>query len=89
MQKNYSPFERYMRGFLRNIKANLILGAVITLIMIIIHLVSGCEPILPNEQKTLSNEIDSVPENKEMSPEQEIEDWDTDTTIYHTTAQPN
>lgn len=89
MQKNYSPFERYMRGFLRNIKTNLILGTVITLIMIIIHLVSGCEPILPNEQKTLSNEIDSVPENKEMSPEQEIEDWDTDTTIYHTTAQPN
>lgn len=89
MQKNLSQLERYTRGINRNVKGNFVAGAIIIFVMIVIHLVSGCEPILPNEQKTLSNEVDSVPENKEMSQEQEIEDWDTDTTIYHTTAQPN
>lgn len=89
MQKNYSQTEKYVRGIHRNVRENLVTGAIIILVMMIIHLVSGCGPILPNEQKTLSDEVDSVPENKEMSQEQEINDWDTDTTVYHTTTQPN
>lgn len=67
-------------------KGNLIAGVIIILVMIIIHLVSGCEPILPNEPKddkrTLSASLDSVYEDIEMLPEQEIDDWDTDTTVY-------
>lgn len=89
MQKNYSQFDRYMKGAQRNIKGNLVLGAIITIIMIIAHLMSGCEPILPNEPRGLSNEVDSIPKKEEILPGQEIEDWGTDTTIYHTAAQPN
>lgn len=89
MQKNYSQLNRYVRGIHRNIKGNLVLGTIITSIIFIAHLVNGCEPILPNEPKELSNKVDSVQKNKEILPEQEINDWDTDTTTYHTTAQPN
>lgn len=92
MQKNLSPSERYIRGIHRNIKGNLIAGAVFVLVMIIIHLVSGCEPILPNEPKddkrALSASLDSVYEDKEMLPEQEIDDRDTDTTVYHSHTNP-
>lgn len=89
MQKNYSQLNRYVRGIHRNIKGNLVLGTIITSIIFIAHLVNGCEPILPNEPKELSNKVDSVQKNKEILPEQEINDWDTDTTTYHTTVQPN
>lgn len=89
MQKNYSQSERYARGIHRNVKGNLMAGAIIILVMIIIHLVSGCEPILPGEQKRLSNEVDSLQENKEILPGQDIDNWDADTIVYHTTAQPN
>lgn len=89
MQKNYSQSERYARGINRNVKGNLATGIIILFVMIIVHLVSGCEPILPNEPRELSNEVDSIQEKEEIVPGQEIDDWDTDTTIYHTTAQPN
>ena len=89
MQKNYSQSERYARGINRNVKVNLAAGIIILFVMIIVHLVSGCEPILPNEPRELSNEVDSIQEKEEIVPGQEIDDWDTDTTIYHTTAQPN
>ncbi|WP_418702278.1 hypothetical protein [Bacteroides sp.] len=89
MQKNYSQSERYARGINRNVKGNLAAGIIILFVMIIVHLVSGCEPILPNEPRELSNEVDSIQEKEEIVPGQEIDDWDTDTTIYHTTAQPN
>lgn len=56
--------------------------------MIIAHLMSGCEPILPNGQSELSNEVDSVLEKEEILPRQEIDGWDTDTTVYHTTTKP-
>lgn len=88
MQKNYSQFDRYMRGVQQNIKGNLVVGAIVMIIMIIAHLMSGCEPILPNEPRELSNEVDSIQEKEEIVPGQEINDWDTDTTIYHTTTKP-
>ena len=89
MQKNYSQSERYARGINRNVKGTLAAVIIILFVMIIVHLVSGCEPILPNEPRELSNEVDSIQEKEEIVPGQEIDDWDTDTTIYHTTAQPN
>ena len=66
MQKNYSQIERYVRGIHRNIKGNLVAGAIIIFVMIIVHLVSGCEPMLPaeseNNKKTeiLSHNQDST-----------------------------
>lgn len=47
MQKNLSQSERYIGGIHRNVKANLVAGAIIVLVMIIVHLMSGCEPVLP------------------------------------------
>lgn len=88
MQKNYSQLDWYMRGVQRNVKGNLVAGAIIAIIMIVVHLMSGCEPILPNEPKTLSNQPDSVHEDKELLPGQEINDWDKDTTVYHSHTYP-
>lgn len=94
MQKNYSQFDRYIGGAHRNIKGNLVLGAIIIFVMIIIHLVSGCEPMLPaeseNNKKTeiLSHNQDSTNNQGEILPELDISDWETDTTTYHTTTKP-
>jgi hypothetical protein len=49
MQKNLSQFERYTRGINRNVKGNLVAGVIIIFVMIIAHLLNGCEPILPDE----------------------------------------
>lgn len=88
MQKNYSQIESYVKGINRKVKGNLVAGAIIILIMMITHLVNGCEPILPNEPKELSTKVDSVPENKEILPGQGINDWDADTTVYHSHTNP-
>lgn len=55
--------ERYIRGLDRNVEGNLVEGAGIVFVIMIVHLVGGCEPVLPDN-------------------------WDTATTIYHTTAKP-
>ena len=94
MQKNYSQIERYVRGIHRNIKGNLVAGAIIIFVMIIVHLVSGCEPVLPaepeNNKKTeiLSHNQDSTNNQGGILPEPDISEWETDTTIYHTTTKP-
>lgn len=65
MQKNLSQSERYARGYFRNTLGNLVAGAIIILIVIIINLLSGCEPVLPDHSKdTLSSETDSTYEKQ-------------------------
>ena len=94
MQENYSQMERYVRGIHRNIKGNLVVGAIIIFVMIIVHLVSGCEPVLPaepeNNKKTdiLSHRQDSTNNQGGILPEPDINEWETDTTIYQTEAKP-
>lgn len=81
MQKNLSQSERYTRGY-----CNLMAGAIIILIVIIINLLSGCEPVLPDDHKkreALSSETDSTYEKQP-----EINEWGTDTTTYQSQAKP-
>lgn len=73
MQKNLSQFERYTKGINRNVKGNLVAGVIIIFVMIIVHLLNGCEPILPDE---------SVKEKTD------INEWDIDTVVYHSDAKP-
>lgn len=94
MQKNYSQTERYVRGVLRNVRGNLVVGVIIIFVMIIVHLVSGCEPVLPaepeNNKKTdiLLHSQDSTSDQGGILPEPDINEWETDTTIYQTEAKP-
>ena len=67
----------YIKGLKRNVINNTIAGIVIAGIIFIIQLIGGCE----QPQKTL---IDSL----QINTNDEINDWDTDTTIYHTTTKP-
>lgn len=76
----------YIKGLKRNVINNTIAGIVIAGIVIagiifIIQLIGGCEQPEITHQKTL---IDSL----QINTNDEINDWDTDTTIYHTTTKP-
>ena len=66
----------YIKGLKRNVINNTIAG-----IIFIIQLIGGCEQPEITHQKTL---IDSL----QINTNDEITDWDTDTTIYHTTTKP-
>ena len=66
----------YIKGLKRNVINNTIAG-----IIFIIQLIEGCEQPEIAHQKTL---IDSL----QINTNDEINDWDTDTTIYHTTTKP-
>ena len=74
MQKNLSQFERYTKGINRNVKGNLVAGVIIIFVMIIVHLLNGCEPILPDESL----------ENKKLDTLRP----DIDTVVYHSDAKP-
>ena len=67
----------YIKGLKRNVINNTIAGIVIAGIIFIIQLIGGCE----QPEITL---IDSL----QINTNDEINDWDTDTTIYHTTTKP-
>ena len=67
----------YIKGLKRNVINNTIAGIVIAGIIFIIQLIGGCEQPEITHRKTL---IDSLQIN--------TNDWDTDTTIYHTTTKP-
>lgn len=71
----------YMRGVKRNVINNIIAGIVIAGIIFIIQLTGSCEQ---PEITHLKTDTDSIQINKN----EEINDWDTDTTIYHTTTKP-
>ena len=70
-----------MRGLKRNVINNIIAGIVIAGIIFTIQLIGSCEQPEITHQKTL---IDSLLINTN----DEINDWDTDTTTYHTTTKP-
>lgn len=70
-----------MRGVKRNVINNIIAGIVITGIIFIIQLTGSCEQ---PEITHLKTGTDSIQINKN----DEIEEWDTDTTIYHSTTKP-
>ena len=65
----------YIKGLKRNVINNTIAGIVIAGIIFIIQLIGGCEQPEITHQKTL---IDSL----QINTNDEINDWDTDTTIY-------
>lgn len=79
--QNYKYQNSYMRGLKRNVINNIIAGIVIAGIILIIQLIGSCEQPEITHQKTL---IDSL----QINTNNEINDWDTDTTIYHTTTKP-
>jgi hypothetical protein len=79
--QNYKYQNSYMRGLKRNVINNIIAGIVIAGIIFIIQLIGSCEQPEITHQKTL---IDS----RQINTNNEINDWDTDTTIYHTTTKP-
>ena len=70
-----------MRGLKRNVINNIIAGIVIAGIIFTIQLIGSCEQPEITHQKTL---IDSL----QINTNDEINDWDTDTTTYHTTSKP-
>ena len=62
MQKNYSRGEAYARGYFHHIKGHLTAGAIIAIVMFVLHLLSGCEPMLPDEsnRETVASPLDST-----------------------------
>lgn len=86
MQKNLSQSAKYIRRCRWNVLRNLRVGTII-FAATITSLLGGCEPVLlsePNIKKeSLPSATDSV---HETGPE--INEWDTDTTVYHSEAKP-
>ena len=70
--------KRYQNSYIKGLKRNVINN---TIAGIVIELIGGCEQPEITHQKTL---IDSL----QINTNDEINDWDTDTTIYHTTTKP-
>ncbi len=81
MQKNHSQSETYVRGYLRNIKGSLLIAMIIIGVTVIIHLLGGCE------QPSILQEI-PLTDSLQRPNEDDINEWDMDTTIYNTTAKP-
>ena len=84
MQKNYSRGEAYARGYFHHIKGHLTAGAIIAIVMFVLHLLSGCEPMLPDEsnRETVASPLDSTKNDLD------INEWETDTTTYQSHAKP-
>ena len=84
MQKNYSRGEAYARGYFHHIKGHLTAGAIIAIVMFVLHLWSGCEPMLPDEsnRETVASPLDSTKNDLD------INEWETDTTTYQSHAKP-
>lgn len=84
MQKNYSRGEAYARGYFHHIKGHLTAGAIIAIVMFVLHLLSCCEPMLPDEsnRETVASPLDSTKNDLD------INEWETDTTTYQSHAKP-
>lgn len=83
MQKNYSRGEAYARGYFHHIKGHLTAGAIIAIVMFVLHLLSGCEPMLPDEsnRETVASPLDSTKNDLD------INEWETDTTTYQSSRK--
>lgn len=80
MQK-YRYQNSYMRGLKRNVINNIIAGIIIAGIIFTIQLIGSCEqPEITHQKKS----IDSL----QINTNDEINDWDTDTTVYHSHTSP-
>lgn len=79
----YSESERYIGGFFQKTISNAIAGLIIAGIITVAYLLTGCEQ--PELRQTETNGIDSIQTEAKDS----IENWDNDTTAYHTTAKPS
>lgn len=84
MQKIYSQSETYAKGYFHHIKGHLTAGAIIAIVVFILHLLSGCEPMLPDEsnRETVASPLDSTKNDLD------INEWETDTTTYQSHAKP-
>mgnify|MGYP000485461456 FL=1 len=73
-----------MRGYFHHIKGHLTAGAIIAIVMFVLHLLSGCEPMLPDEsnRETVASPLDSTKNDLD------INEWETDTTTYQSHAKP-
>ena len=49
MQKNYSRGEAYARGYFHHIKGHLTAGAIIAIVMFVLHLLSAFQGILVSD----------------------------------------
>lgn len=74
MQKKLSCTAKQVNCLWHNVKANLRVSSIIVFIMIIFQLVSGCEPLNPDEDK--KNSHDNPPNEIVQNPE--INDWEDD-----------
>lgn len=74
MQKKLSCAAKQVNCLWHNVKANLRVSSIIVFIMIIFQLVSGCEPLNPDEDK--KNSHDNPPNEIVQKPE--INDWEDD-----------
>lgn len=81
MQNNSKKEGAYFRALNRNIVNNLAAGIVIVVIAIIIHLLGGCEQPELHHKTPL---IDTL-----RTEEGNINEWNIDTTVYHSAAIPN
>ena len=85
MQKNYSRgrsvCERIFPSYKGAFDGG---GAIIAIVMFVLHLLSGCEPMLPDEsnRETVASPLDSTKNDLD------INEWETDTTTYQSHAKP-
>jgi hypothetical protein len=67
-----------------HIKGHLTAGAIIAIVMFVLHLLSGCEPMLPDEsnRETVASPLDSTTNAFDLH------EWETVTTHYQSHAKP-
>ena len=82
MQKKHSQSETYVHGYFHNVKGNLLLGIIIVLAMVIIQLLSGCD------QPEITGETTDKQILETDSLNDEVNEWQNDTTTYHSEAKP-
>lgn len=75
MQKKLSHAENQINSLRHKVKVNFRLGVIIFFITTIIQLVSGCEPLNPDDNKK-KNSQDTTP--NEIIQKPEINDWEDD-----------
>lgn len=75
MQKKLSCTAKQVNCLWHNVKANLRVSSIIVFIMIIFQLVSGCEPLNPDDNKKKNNH-ETIPNEIVQKPE--INEWEDD-----------
>lgn len=76
MQKKLSRTAKQVNWLWHNVKANLKVASIIVLTTIILQLVSGCEPLNPDDDNKKKNSHETTPNEIVQKPE--INDWEDD-----------